>query len=748
MMRKLPMKKFTFLFLVLGFFVTLTFGQSPYLNREYSSKPLCVKARPSLAEKNDPLLFESFEEEGVFPPAGWAYINGVQGAYWEQSDFYTYDGEYAARAYQGPFSNYKADEWLITPLIDFDDPKAQWLTFFGFTHSGPDGVREKMHIMAVDQAYDNVEDLHNNATMLDVVSFGYPWAEFIVDLSQLSGQQHLAFVYLIKEEDETSFAWLYLDKVQVSDFTIHTLTMETPDGEGSVNPIPGKHEYVKGRTVVIQATPEYGWDFCHWDGDVHEPYNMNTTMVMDQDKTVKAHFIPLEPIPIPFFEDFSGVGIGQIPVGWTRTHINWGNWNTNNAGGARPEMSFHWNPSSEDNLFRLSSRPINAAFANELQMQFKHFVNDFMGNYALKVQSSTDTMTWNDEWILYMEPAAKDDKKHLYRKEARNHGPEEVTINLDHLAGEEEFYIAFVFEGDNSLINTWYIDDVFVGDTEPYYTVNFQVENKLDGEPVAGVLVEIEGIGAQKHTNNHGFATFQLPSESYTALMSKEEFLDKEIPFQLADQDITLKVVMEPLGYFHQIIFNVNMKDVVFGDDNTGFYPPAGHEVYIAGSFEGEWITPGENPDYRLSPRTENPDLYTTTLKLLDGAYEYKYFVVVDEQPGWDYAEWSGDPNRFIEVTGPDLVTDVWGEQPVGTDEVSLSEIRIFPNPAKDHFVIRSSEKILQLQIVDLQGRVLRNTAENSRELHINISGMPPGLYLLRVKTEKGSETHRIQIIQ
>ncbi len=113
------------------------------------------------------ILFESFEEEGVFPPAGWSYINGEPGAYWQQNDFYSYDGDFSVRAYQGYQSNYQANEWLITPQINFDDPAAQWLTFFGFTHSEPDGIREKLHVMAVDQVYDNAETLYDNAIILD-----------------------------------------------------------------------------------------------------------------------------------------------------------------------------------------------------------------------------------------------------------------------------------------------------------------------------------------------------------------------------------------------------------------------------------------------------------------------------------------------------------------------------------------------------------------------------------------------------
>ncbi len=686
--------------------------------------------------QEDLILFESFEEEGVFPPVGWTYVNGEPGAYWQQNNIYSYDGDLSARAYQGYQSSYQANEWLITPQIDFDNPAARWLTFFGFTHSEPDGVREKLHIMAVDQVYDNVETLYDNAIILDVVSLGYPWAEYIIDMSQLSGEMHLAFVYLVREEDETSFAWLYLDKVKVGNFDIHTLTMEAPEGDGSTNPAPGQHPYVDGRTVVLQAIPDYGWDFSHWEGDVHEPYNMNTMILMDEDKTVKAHFTPLEPYPVPFFEDFSGLTISAIPVGWTKTHPNWGAWPTTNAGGARPEMRFHWNPSSDDNLFRLTTRPINAGQASELMLEFRHFVNDFLGNYILKVQSSTDTIHWNDEWAHYMKSSAREGEKPAKRQLGRDHGPEVVTVNLNHLTGEEAFYIAFVFEGDNSRINSWFIDDVFIGDTQPYYTVNFLVKNKLDGEPIGGVLIGIENTGLYTHTNNNGFASFELTSGSYKALLSKEEFNNKEIPFVVEEENLLIEVEMEPVDYSHNVIFNVNMGDAVFGDGNIAFDPDANHQVYVAGSFVGDWITPGENPDYRLNPRPENPDMYTVTLQLNKDTYEYKYFVVLDEQPGWDYGEWEGEPNRTVVVLGPDVVSDVWGDQPVDTDDPDFfhNQITVFPNPAHHHVHLKvDNPDGLSYVLFDMNGGKLNAEKLSAYKTSIPVYNLSTGTYLIKI---------------
>lgn len=723
----------TFLLLfVLSGIQTFSDCRDLHYGKEWESE----KTNSTSRLQKDLILFESFEEEGVFPPAGWIYVNGEPGAYWQQNDIYTYDGDFSARAYQGYQSNYQANEWLITPQIDFDDPAAQWLTFLGFTHSEPDGVREKLHVMAVDQVYDNVDDLFDHAIILDVVSFGYPWAEYIIDLSQLSGEKHLAFVYLVREEDETSFAWLYLDKVKAGNFDVHTLTMEVPGGEGSTNPAPGHHQYVDGRTIVLRAIPDYGWDFSHWDGDVHEPYNMHTTMLMDEDKTVKAHFTPLEPYPIPFFEDFSGLTISEIPVGWTKTHPNWGAWPTTNAGGARPEMRFHWNPSSDDNLFRLTTRPVNASQASELILEFRHFVNDFLGNYILKVQSSTDTLQWNDEWVHYMKSSEKEGEKPAKRKSGRDHGPEEVTVNLNHLAGEGVFYIAFVFEGDNSRINSWFIDDVFIGDTQSYYRVNFQVENKLDGEPLGGVLIGIENTGLQAHTNNHGFASFQLTSGNYKALLSKEEFNHKEIPFVLEDQDLFIEVALEPLDYTHNVIFNANMGNAFFGDGGIAFNPEAGHQVYIAGSFEGEWITPGENPDYRLNPRPENPDMFTATLKLQEGNYEYKYYVVLDEQPGWDYGEWEGEPNRSVVVVGPGVISDVWGDQPVDTEDpgVFYNRITLFPNPARNYMHLKVDNfEGLEYVLFDMNGRKLDAAKLQAHKTSIFLYNLSPGTYLIKI---------------
>ncbi|MFW6144732.1 MAG: InlB B-repeat-containing protein, partial [Candidatus Natronoplasma sp.] len=63
------------------------------------------------------------------------------------------------------------------------------------------------------------------------------------------------------------------------------------EGEGSTEPGKGVHVYDEGSEVTVTATPEEGWEFSHWEGDVsEEEESENITLMLDEDKEVTAHF--------------------------------------------------------------------------------------------------------------------------------------------------------------------------------------------------------------------------------------------------------------------------------------------------------------------------------------------------------------------------------------------------------------------------------------------------------------------------
>jgi|GEM_PF-952647 len=150
-------------------------------------------------------------------PQGWTVVNGAQGSYWEQSDNHSYSGDHSARTYQGSASNNLADEWLITPPLDLDQLDNALLSYYGYISQAPTGTRENMRVLILDEVYSNIDDLHANATLLEVNPFSRQWENYTIDISEYSGIKHIAFHYHITADDDASFAWLYVDDVQVKE---------------------------------------------------------------------------------------------------------------------------------------------------------------------------------------------------------------------------------------------------------------------------------------------------------------------------------------------------------------------------------------------------------------------------------------------------------------------------------------------------------------------------------------------------
>ena len=62
------------------------------------------------------------------------------------------------------------------------------------------------------------------------------------------------------------------------------------DGQGSVDPKPGKYEYAKKTSVSLKATAAEGWEFSHWIGNVAEPNSAKTAAYVDKNMSITAVF--------------------------------------------------------------------------------------------------------------------------------------------------------------------------------------------------------------------------------------------------------------------------------------------------------------------------------------------------------------------------------------------------------------------------------------------------------------------------
>jgi hypothetical protein len=100
----------------------------------------------------------------------------------------------------------------------------------------------------------------------------------------------------------------------------------------------------------------------------------------------------------------------------------------------------------------------------------------------------------------------------------------------------------------------------------------------------------------------------------------------------------------------YPVTFNVDVTTI------DGFDPDI-DDIYLAGNFpDAVWNEPGTNPDLLMQSGAVT-DVYTLTLDLPAGTYEYKYF----RNAGWDGGEWAGGDNRSIFVDDQVSICDVFG---------------------------------------------------------------------------------------
>jgi len=88
---------------------------------------------------------------------------------------------------------------------------------------------------------------------------------------------------------------------------------------------------------------------------------------------------------------------------------------------------------------------------------------------------------------------------------------------------------------------------------------------------------------------------------------------------------------------------------------------------------------------------------------------------------------------------GRGLFTTTFDYNIVGLNEITdENQIEIYPNPSNGQFYVdfqNVSEEVKELQIVDLQGKVIYKTNQNSKKIFVDISNYSKGIYVLQLKT-------------
>jgi len=210
---------------------------------------------------------------------------------------------------------------------------------------------------------------------------------------------------------------------------------------------------------------------------------------------------------------------------------------------------------------------------------------------------------------------------------------------------------------DATALSTFFV----MPDRNITFTANYQMQAPTylvillaDPDNIGAVLM---GAGEYYEGDEVSISTSSAEGYTFVGWVGEAEdvaLLDDatalETFFTMPAREVTLTATYEEEAPVYSVTFRVNMA-------NAEEFDPEEDVVYITGSVIG-WAEPGSEPENQTMTRIGETMIWTITMELEAGEYQYKYFL----NEGWDGGEWPGDPNRIILVTGNIIQNDIWGE--------------------------------------------------------------------------------------
>ena len=181
-------------------------------------------------------------------------------------------------------------------------------------------------------------------------------------------------------------------------------------------------------------------------------------------------------------------------------------------------------------------------------------------------------------------------------------------------------------------------------------------------------------------------------------------------------------------------------------------------DLYGAGTADAQWTLWG------LSNGGEDIELKDASGNIID-------YVDYDDQAPWPTEpDGTGPSLRLCDLSSDNSLASNWSASTEATGLISNAkeikvtpgqasncnslnvikfispiEISLYPNPAKQIIVVKLNEfNKASLTVYDLSGRLILNKNLDSSLTNLNVSGFATGVYLFKIKTDKGEVIKRI----
>ncbi|MCX6287734.1 MAG: T9SS type A sorting domain-containing protein [Bacteroidetes bacterium] len=136
----------------------------------------------------------------------------------------------------------------------------------------------------------------------------------------------------------------------------------------------------------------------------------------------------------------------------------------------------------------------------------------------------------------------------------------------------------------------------------------------------------------------------------------------------------------------------------------------------------------GKPPFTKLNTTLVTDTVYYDTLPAgLHSNYFSYYLTTRFNESGINVYLCESPPGDTLKVTS------------LSVTELSETEVLVYPNPSSADIIIKGAGSILGCEIWNTAGQIVDVIrSQNSKELKVNVSGLAPGLYFLRIQTGKG----------
>src|SRR5690606_82613 len=124
------------------------------------------------------------------------------------------------------------------------------------------------------------------------------------------------------------------------------------------------------------------------------------------------------------------------------------------------------------------------------------------------------------------------------------------------------------------------------------------------------------------------------------------------------------------------------------------------------------------------------------------------YFTYeVKLQPGIQIGDVITNQAEIIFDSNPSIWTNTWTTEFVtalGTQQHSLANVAVYPNPSTGIINVRSESMIENLSINDVTGKKIMTRDFNSNDVSVDISNLSNGIYFMSIQSGKQQQTVRI----